>query len=91
MEADTLKIRYKARNNGGSIEFNPADLSVELNGKPLHLVQSLTIHIENGPPHAKIGFFLEGIDIDADSLLALQAIVNTQKVKAHGEATSESN
>lgn len=85
---DNLKVRYKAEKKGRWLEFNPSGLSVELNGQPITLCHSLHIDIEaNGVPYATLGFSLESIDIDADTMIALQAIVDTQKAIANGETT----
>lgn len=76
---DKLKIRWKAHRAEGSswIEFSPADLIVELNGIPLTTCQAVSIDFNRneGFPLAKLSFTLEELDIDAETLTALQAYV----------------
>lgn len=77
---DRLKIRYSANHEkSGWIEFAPENFSVELNGQPLKMCQEVSIVIKPADaPRATIKFALEEIDIDVDSLTALQALAEAK-------------
>lgn len=90
--ADHLKIRYKAEvgEKGRWLTFNPGNLFVELNGQSINLCTSVYIDIrDNDAPRATLGLQLESIDIDMDTMIALQAIVDTKKAMEDGDETSK--
>lgn len=74
---DTLKIRYKAERENNWISFNPANVHIELNGVPITLCQELTLHmsLDDAAPTATLKMALTDIDIDADTLTALEFFV----------------
>lgn len=97
---DTLKLRYKAERKGGWLEFSPANVYVELNGVPITLLQELTLHmnVKSFAPTVALKIALTDIDIDADTLTALEAFVknDVETLKAvdqvrgqNGEGSSE--
>lgn len=72
-----LKIRWAARKgeNTNWLEYNPADLEVSLNDIPL-LINKLVLTIEpTSLPQAEITFTLSELDIDADTLAALNTFL----------------
>jgi len=80
---DRLRIEYHVVQGKGWLEFNPANLKVWLNDIPLKLVRRIVLNIDReGAPEATLTFDLAGIDIDADSLLALEALVRAQSEQA---------
>lgn len=81
MLGDTLKLRYKADREGSWIAFNPANVHVELNGVPLTLLQELTLHlnVKSFAPTVTLKMALTDIDIDVDTLIALEAFVKSDK------------
>lgn len=90
--ADVLKIRYRAEvDEGGKwLTFNSANLHVELNGQPISLCTFINIDIrDDDAPRATLGLQLESIDIDMDTMIALQAIVDTKKAMEDGDETSK--
>lgn len=79
---DTLKVRYKAVKEEGSswLTFDPANLHIELNGEPVWVCDKLELVIDNmadSMPRCRLSITLEEIDIDADTLNALQAFVKS--------------
>lgn len=86
LSGDTLKIRWKARREPDKkwIEFSPADLEVELNGVAMTTCQavSVTFDLDKGFPAATLSFTLEELDIDAETLIALEAFVDQQTALA---------
>lgn len=90
---DHLKLEYHATRpdpESGKhwIEFNPANIRVELNGQPLTTCQEIEIWIsEDGLPHARLSLNLESIDIDMDTLTHLTAFANQKKLNDAGYAT----
>lgn len=89
---DCLKILYKAERGKGWIDFNPAYLMIWLNGQPLKFVQEIKLSIgKDLVPNATITFNLEEVDIDASTLLALHAILDSKEAKKNGETVTEAN
>lgn len=86
---DTLKIRYINEKQGIAYVFSPVNLYVELNGERIILCQHIHLDINavEGLPRATITFMVDHLDIDTDSIIALEAIVKSQKEKADGEGT----
>lgn len=77
---DTLKLRYKAERKDKWIEFSPHSVYVELNGVPITLLQEITIHLGYpDPPTATLKIALTDIDIDMDTLTALEGFVKIEK------------
>jgi hypothetical protein len=77
---DNLKIRYAAtRGETGWIEFDPSCMEVELNGQPLTTCQEVVLIIRDGFPVVTLTLNLETVDVDADTLTRLQAIVDARK------------
>jgi hypothetical protein len=75
----SLKIKFKAIKERGFIDYSPANLSIEFNGKPVEACQEVTLHIgRDGVPHATLKFTLDEIEIDADVLTALEAYVEAK-------------
>lgn len=75
-----LKVRYVVEREKGFVTFNPSHLHVEFNGMPIEFLQSLSIKIDNkGFPTARLGFKLTSLDIDMDSLLSFQAIIQSKQ------------
>lgn len=76
---DNLKIRYQAERGKGWVSFNPANLHIELNGVPLTTCQSVIVKVGPGLiPEATLKMNLESIDIDADTMTALEAFVTKE-------------
>lgn len=75
-----LKVRWKAQREKGWIHFSPADLEVSLNDVPLMIDELvITIDTKGKLPRARLGFNLSELDIDADTMLALQAYVEQKE------------
>jgi hypothetical protein len=74
-----LKVKWHARRARSWIEFAPGDLEVTLNDVPLLLDELvITIDPKGKLPRARIGFTMTELDIDADTMLALQAYVTAK-------------
>jgi hypothetical protein len=72
-----LKIAYKADDTENVVKWNPENFSVHLNGLELDLVTEVNLTIVNGEnPLAQITFCPDEIDIDADTLVALRALLD---------------
>lgn len=75
----SLKIKFKAINEGGWLEYSPANLSIEFNGQPVQACQEVTLHIgKDGVPHATLKFTLDDLEVDAEVLAALEAYVEAK-------------
>lgn len=83
---DTLKVTWHARRDPDKvwIEFHPADLKVELNGVELTTCSGVSVDFsrDSGAPRARLDFTLEKLDIDAETLIALQAFVKQNEEDA---------
>ena len=72
-----LKVSYKADDVENVVKWNPENFSIHLNGLELDLVTELNIVMVNGEnPIATITFCPDEIDIDADTLVALTALLD---------------
>jgi len=89
--ADCLKVRYHSdRTEAGWLGWNPSNFELTLNDHKIEMVTSLVLKIEgiDDVPHATIGFYLDELDIDVDSLIALEAIVKQKGSLEESNATS---
>jgi hypothetical protein len=82
-----LKIRYTVTRERGWLEFSPANLHVEFNGKPVEFCQGIELTIDSDSlPKCKLAFTLTDVDIDMDTLIWLQAhVAAKQPTKAAEE------
>jgi hypothetical protein len=77
---DNLKIRYKAERKGGWLNYSSANLHVELNGQPLTTCVEVRLDLRpENFPRTTLVLDLESIDIDADTMTALQAIIEAKE------------
>lgn len=76
MAGGGLKIDFKAARSESWIEFSPADMHIEFNGRPVEFCQGVTIVIgQDMIPRATLSFQLDELHVDADALVWLEAYV----------------
>lgn len=84
-----LKVRFEAnKSEDGStrwIDFDPANMHVWFNGVEIDGLQELTFTIKDYVPMLSITVTLADVDIDTNSLVALQAIIEGRKAEEDGE------
>lgn len=76
-----LKVTYKADMTQSFISYSPANLSVELNGHEL-LCDGLKLSFDTDDiPRAEIKLSLDTVEIDADTMIALDLLAKNMAVK----------
>jgi len=86
-----LKVEYKADDVENVIKWNPENFSISLNGLELDLVTELNLVMVNGEnPVARITFIPDEIDIDADTLVALTALLDAApEIEEHDDVVRD--